>query len=199
MPGTASYPLAFAELLAGAVLLDKGVQAFKGGLSNTSASASTPAASGGSAATPTGSQKQPTTGPAGAELMLTSAEAASAAGIAYSSAVQGSGLLSGFRSDCSGFVSWLMSRAYPGFGDQTTVTIPDNSNIAPGEGQYVTLWNRPLPGQEGHVIIEILNHWFESGGGTNTSPGGGPTSITAAQAMQELAGGGFDPLHPVGM
>lgn len=36
----ANYPLAFGELLAGAILLDKGVQAFKTGLGNTSASSS---------------------------------------------------------------------------------------------------------------------------------------------------------------
>lgn len=193
--GNANYPLAFAELLAGAVLLDKGVQAFKGGLSP-----STPASGSGSVAGVTQTpQTMPASGPAAAELLLVSAKAAAAANIPYSSSVQAGGLLAGFRSDCSGFVSWLLSRVYPNFGDQTTVTIPENPNIAPGEGRFVTLWNRPEPGQAGHVIVEILNQWFESGGGNNPNSGGGPAAITPAQAMSELAGGGFDPLHPQGL
>lgn len=54
----ANYPLAFGELLAGSILLDKGIQAFKSGLS------STPTTGGAAAAPPTdlGSGKSTQTG-----------------------------------------------------------------------------------------------------------------------------------------
>ena len=130
--------------------------------------------------------------------MLAAAEAASAANIPYSTTVQTSGLLAGFRADCSGFVSYLVNIADPSFGDQDTVTIPSSPGLTAGQGQYVTLWDRPAAGAAGHVIIEILGRWFESGGGTNPTEGGGPAEITAADAETEIEDG-MSAYHPTGL
>ena len=190
MPTDANLVLVVGAVIAGAVVIDYGTKAVKG------AFASTPTVSDSTASGITGSQ--PTTGPAGAEKMLAAATAASAANIPYSQSVQTSGLLAGFRSDCSGFVSWVVSQAIPGFGDQDTVTMASDPNLVAGRGTYVTLWDRAQPGDAGHVIIEILGRWFESGGGTNTSPGGGPAEISAAAAAQEISNG-MSPYHPQGL
>jgi hypothetical protein len=180
----ANLALMFAAAAAGAVAIDYGVKQLKPAF----------ASSGTTASSSTTGTAQPATGPAAAETMLAKAKLASAAGIPYSTNVQTSGLLAGFRSDCSGFVSWIMSQADPNFGDQTTVTIPSSQGMQTGPGQYVTLWNRPLAGQAGHVIIEILGQWFESGGQNGT----GPAQITPDQAASEIAGG-LTPLHPQGL
>jgi membrane-bound lytic murein transglycosylase B len=97
--------------------------------------------------------------------------------------------------DCSGFVSWVLDQVDPGFGNQTTVTLPDQRGIQLGVGQYVTMWDRPLPGDLGHVIINILGTWFESGGNTTFNPAGGIAPMSETQAVGELTGGGFLPYH----
>lgn len=146
-----------------------------------------------------------------ARAMLTAAEKAVAAHLSYSTSVNPSGLLVGWRSDCSGFVSWVLNQGgvktvtAPG---ETTVTFPSTQGIAPGLGSQVTLWDRPLPGQLGHVIVDILGYWFESGG----QLGGGPAPMDASAVQAELGianpaslattqvtGNGFSPLHPVGL
>lgn len=152
------------------------------------------------------SQLSAPAGGVGAQAMLAAAQAASAAGIPYSGSVQASGLLAGFRSDCSGFVTWVLSRGgVPGVADQTTVTLPPL--LAAGPGVTVTVWNRPLPGQQGHVIIDIGGSggsWYESGGRS----GGGPHQMSTADVVAELGTSqlgsgitpnGFLPLHPLGM
>jgi Transglycosylase SLT domain len=140
------------------------------------------------------------TGLAGAETML--AAARSAVGGPYSQANHDSfgktadELRSG-GTDCSGFVSWVLDQIDPGFGNQTTVTLPGQPGIVQGIGKYVTMWDRPLPGDEGHVIIDILGNWFESGGNSADNPSGGISQMTQPQG--ELAGGGFQPFHLEGM
>jgi hypothetical protein len=142
------------------------------------------------------------TGLAGAETMLVAAF--SAVGGPYSQANHDSfgQTASDLRSagtDCSGFVSWVLDQVDPGFGNQTTVTLPGQPGIQPGVGQYVTMWDRPLPGDTGHVIINILGTWFESGGNTTYNPAGGISPMSEAQAVGELTGGGFLPYHLKGL
>jgi membrane-bound lytic murein transglycosylase B len=100
--------------------------------------------------------------------------------------------------DCSGFVSWVLDQVYPGFGNQTTVTLPGQPGVQFGVGHWVTMWDRPLPGNAGHVIINILGTWFESGGNTTYNPAGGIAPMSEAQAVGELAGG-FLPFHLQGL
>jgi hypothetical protein len=138
------------------------------------------------------------TGLASAETMLVAAW--SAVGGPYSQANhdsfgQTAADLRRAGTDCSGFVSWVLDQVDPGFGNQTTVTLPDQTGIQPGVGRYVTMWDRPLPGDLGHVIINILGTWFESGGNTTFNPAGGIAPMSEAQAVGELTGGGFLPYH----
>jgi hypothetical protein len=183
---SANLAFMFAGLAAGAVVIDYGVKQLKPAFASSSAAASTSSSTTGPV--------QGVIGPPVAEKMLAAAQAASRLNLPYSTSVQTSGLLAGFRQDCSGFVSWILSQADPNFGDQTTVTIPGSPGIQSGPGSYVTIWNRPLAGQAGHVIIEILGQWFESGGQNGT----GPAEITPDQAASEIAGG-LTPLHPTGL
>jgi len=187
-------------LFIGAALVGLMLVASKAGAASGTPSAGTGQGTG-------GGSLEPSLGAPSAEAMLAAAQAAAAAHIGYSTSVNTSGLLSGFRSDCSGFVSWVLHMGGVNVGDATTVTLPSASGIVAGVGQQVTLWNRPQPGQQGHVIINILGQWFESGG----QLGGGVTSMTAGQAAQELGvsdlsqlgpgptPNGFSPLHPQGL
>jgi hypothetical protein len=148
---------------------------------------------------------RPGTGPtglAGAETMLVAAW--SAVGGPYSQANhdsfgQTAADLRHAGTDCSGFVSWVLDQIDPGFGNQTTVTLPDQPGIQPGVGKYVTMWDRPLPGDSGHVIINILGTWFESGGNTTFNPAGGIAPMSERQAVGELTGGGFLPYRLKGL
>ncbi len=142
------------------------------------------------------------TGLAGAETLLVAAY--SAVGGPYSQANHDSfgrtaAELRQTGTDCSGFVSWVLDQVDRGFGNQTTVTLPDQPGIHPGVGQYVTMWDRPLPGDQGHVIINILGTWFESGGNSADNPSGGISPMSEAQAVGELSGGGFLPYHLKGL
>jgi len=142
------------------------------------------------------------TGLAGAETMLVAAF--SAVGGPYSQANhdsfgQTSADLRRAGTDCSGFVSWVLDQVDPGFGNQTTVTLPAQPGIQPGVGQYVTMWDRPLPGDQGHVIVNILGTWFESGGNSSYNPAGGISPMSEAEAVGELSGGGFLPYHLSGL
>lgn len=209
-----NLPLAFAELLIGGILVDAGIKGdsianvIKGQAKQSPVAGVSDATGGGQAGQGTGGGKGTpglSSGSPNASLMLAAATAASAAHLPYSTSVQSSGLLAGFRSDCSGFVSWVLSRGGVNTADATTVTLP--SFLQAGPGSQVTVWNRPLPGQQGHVIINILGHWFESGG----QAGGGIVNMTASQVASELGvaslgqlGGGqtpngFAPLHPNGL
>lgn len=147
------------------------------------------------------------TGPPSVQSMLSAADSASTSGIGYSNSVQTTGLLAGFRSDCSGFVSWVLDQGGMNTRDATTVTLPTAPGMSSGVGKFVTLWNRPLPGQSGHVIIDITGNWFESGGRSQ----GGPHKMSNPDVLAELGvssfgqlnsghttPNGFSPLHPTG-
>jgi membrane-bound lytic murein transglycosylase B len=141
-------------------------------------------------------------GLAGAVTMLLAAY--SAVGGPYSQANhdsfgQTAAELRSLGTDCSGFVSWVLDHVDPGFGNQTTVTLPGQPGIQFGVGHYVTMWDRPLPGDLGHVIINILGTWFESGGNTTYNPAGGIAPMSQPQAAGELIGGGFLPYHLTGL
>ncbi len=101
--------------------------------------------------------------------------------------------------DCSGFVSWLMGPDGLGIWQTAyaTPSIPSAPGIQPGQGTSITIWNNPLPGNSGHVFIEILGQFFQSaGGGTGIEP----ISQSDAQSMIATGDNGakYYPLHPQG-
>lgn len=121
-----------------------------------------------------------------AQDMLSAALQAASENISWSTSVAGSGLLAGFRTDCSGFVSWVLSKGGVNTGDATTVGLPSVAGMRPGIGSQVTVWNNATnagPGGEGHVIINILGHWFESGGQVSPSK---IRQMTTAEVQSEL-------------
>lgn len=72
--------------------------------------------------------------------------------------------------DCSSSVSKVLhGGGVPLPGVQTTVTMP--SVLESGPGKRVTVYNRPLPGDAGHMIMSIGGRFF---GTSRTNPGGGP-------------------------
>jgi cell wall-associated NlpC family hydrolase len=75
--------------------------------------------------------------------------------------------------DCSGFVSAVLHAG--GYLSQPadTTAMPSQAGILPGRGQYVTIYDRALPGENGHVIIEINGQFYESGGSAGPWGGGG--------------------------
>ena len=75
--------------------------------------------------------------------------------------------------DCSGFVSAVLHAG--GYLSQPvdTTALPSQAGMEPGPGQYVTVYDRALPGQSGHVIIEINGQFYESGGSHGAWGGGG--------------------------
>jgi len=54
--------------------------------------------------------------------------------------------------------------------------------LTAGQGADLTIWALPWPAEQGHTIICILGHWFESGG----QQGGGPHEMGADGAAAEL-------------
>jgi cell wall-associated NlpC family hydrolase len=79
--------------------------------------------------------------------------------------------LSGF--DCSGFVSAVLHAGGYLTAPVDTTALPDQAGMLPGPGQFVTIYDRALPGQNGHVIIEIDGQFYESGGRAGPWGGGG--------------------------
>lgn len=101
--------------------------------------------------------------------------------------------------DCSGFVSWLMGPDGLGIWSTALATpdIPSAPGIQKGAGSAITIWNNPLPGNSGHVFINIGGQFFQSaGGGTGIEP------ISAEHAQSMIANGDngakYYPLHPKG-
>ena len=70
--------------------------------------------------------------------------------------------------DCSGFVSAVLHAGGYLSAPVDTTALPDQAGILPGPGQFVTIYDRALPGQNGHVIIEINGQFYESGGRART-------------------------------
>jgi hypothetical protein len=81
---------------------------------------------------------------------------------------------------------------------QDTVTLPNQPGIESGPGQYVTIYDRPLSGENGHVIIEINGQFYESGGEHGSWGGGGGVEKIGQPSAAYLAT--FqDVLHPAGL
>ncbi len=74
--------------------------------------------------------------------------------------------------DCSGFVSAVLHAGGYLSAPVDTTALPNQAGILPGPGKFVTIFDRALPGETGHVIIQIHGQFYESGG-THGSWGGG--------------------------
>jgi hypothetical protein len=106
-----------------------------------------------------------------------------------------------FGTDCSGLVSVLLKEGVTGIrAAQTTQGLPTSAGLSKGTGKYVTVYDRHTGsvGNE-HTLIDILGHYFESGGNKKYNPSGGVTALTAKQAAGELSGGGFEAFHPTNL
>ena len=100
--------------------------------------------------------------------------------------------------DCSGFVSAVLHAG--GYLSQPvdTTALPQQAGMESGPGQYVTVYDRALPGQSGHVIIEINGQFYESGGSHGAWGGGGGVEKIGTPSASYLAS--FPTvLHPVGL
>jgi cell wall-associated NlpC family hydrolase len=100
--------------------------------------------------------------------------------------------------DCSGFVSAVLHAG--GYLSQPvdTTALPNQAGMESGPGQYVTVYDRALPGQSGHVIIEINGQFYESGGSHGAWGGGGGVEKIGTPSAAYLAS--FPTvLHPSGL
>jgi len=100
--------------------------------------------------------------------------------------------------DCSGFVSAVLHAG--GYLSQPvdTTALPQQAGMEAGPGQYVTVYDRALPGQSGHVIIEINGQFYESGGSHGAWGGGGGVEKIGTPSASYLAS--FPTvLHPAGL
>jgi cell wall-associated NlpC family hydrolase len=100
--------------------------------------------------------------------------------------------------DCSGFVSAVLHAG--GYLNQPvdTTALPNQAGMEAGPGQYVTVYDRALPGQSGHVIIEINGQFYESGGSHGAWGGGGGVEKIGTPSAAYLAS--FPTvLHPSGL
>jgi len=100
--------------------------------------------------------------------------------------------------DCSGFVSAVLHAGGYLSTPQDTVTLPTAAGIESGPGQYVTIYDRNEPGQEGHVIIDIGGQFYESGGEAGSWGGGGGVEKIGTPSAAYLATFN-DVLHPAGL
>jgi cell wall-associated NlpC family hydrolase len=100
--------------------------------------------------------------------------------------------------DCSGFVSAVLHAG--GYLDQpvATTNLPDQAGILAGPGRIVTIYDRALPGEQGHVIISINGQFYESGGSAGPWGGGGGVEKIGRPSADYLAT--FpNVLHPEGL
>ena len=114
----------------------------------------------------------------------------------YGGGHSGWGPQSGY--DCSGFVSAVLHAG--GYLSQPvdTTALPSQAGMEPGPGQYVTVYDRALPGQSGHVIIEINGQFYESGGSHGAWGGGGGVEKIGTPSAEYLST--FpNVLHPAGL
>jgi cell wall-associated NlpC family hydrolase len=100
--------------------------------------------------------------------------------------------------DCSGFVSAVLHAGGYLSSPQDTATLPTAGGMEQGPGQYVTIYDRDRPGQEGHVIISINGQFYESGGEHGSWGGGGGVEETSTPSASYLATFN-DVLHPAGL
>lgn len=100
--------------------------------------------------------------------------------------------------DCSGFVSAVLHAGGYLSSPQDTVTLPSQAGMVSGPGQYVTVYDRALPGESGHVIIDINGQFYESGGSHGAWGGGGGVEKIGTPSAAYLAT--FPTvLHPEGL
>jgi hypothetical protein len=100
--------------------------------------------------------------------------------------------------DCSGFVSAVLHAGGFLTSPADTTSLPSQPGMVSGPGQYVTVYDRALPGQTGHVIIEINGQFYESGGMHGAWGGGGGVQKIATPSPSYLAT--FTTvLHPEGL
>jgi cell wall-associated NlpC family hydrolase len=100
--------------------------------------------------------------------------------------------------DCSGFVSAVLHAG--GFLSEpvATTNLPGQPGILPGPGQIVTIYDRALSGENGHVIISINGQFYESGGSAGPWGGGGGVEKIGRPSAAYLAT--FpNVLHPEGL
>jgi cell wall-associated NlpC family hydrolase len=100
--------------------------------------------------------------------------------------------------DCSGFVSAVLHAGGFLTSPVDTTALPSQPGMVSGPGQSVTVYDRALPGQSGHVIIEINGQFYESGGMKGAWGGGGGVQKIGTPSASYLAT--FPTvLHPDGM
>ena len=100
--------------------------------------------------------------------------------------------------DCSGFVSAVLHAGGYLTSPVDTTALPSQAGMEPGPGQYVTVYDRALPGQSGHVIIEINGQFYESGGSHGAWGGGGGVEKIGTPSAEYLST--FpNVLHPAGL
>lgn len=81
---------------------------------------------------------------------------------------------------------------------QDTVTLPSQAGMESGPGQYITVYDRALSGENGHVIVDINGQFYESGGEHGSWGGGGGVEKIARPSAAYLAT--FPTiLHPQGL
>jgi len=100
--------------------------------------------------------------------------------------------------DCSGFVSAVLHAGGYLSEPVDTTALPQQAGMESGPGQYVTVYDRALPGQSGHVIIEINGQFYESGGSHGAWGGGGGVEKIGTPSAEYLST--FPTvLHPAGL
>jgi cell wall-associated NlpC family hydrolase len=100
--------------------------------------------------------------------------------------------------DCSGFVSAVLHAGGFLSSPVDTTALPSQPGMVSGPGQYVTVYDRALPGQSGHVIIQINGQFYESGGMHSAWGGGGGVQKIGTPSASYLAT--FPTvLHPEGL
>jgi cell wall-associated NlpC family hydrolase len=100
--------------------------------------------------------------------------------------------------DCSGFVSAVLHAGGYLTSPVDTTALPSQPGMVAGPGQYVTVYDRALPGQSGHVIIQINGQFYESGGMHGAWGGGGGVQKIGTPSASYLAT--FPTvLHPEGL
>jgi cell wall-associated NlpC family hydrolase len=100
--------------------------------------------------------------------------------------------------DCSGFVSAVLHAGGYLASPHDTETLPTAPGIESGPGQYVTIYDRTTPGQEGHVIMQINGQFYESGGEQGSWGGGGGVAKIATPSAAYLSTFNLI-LHPAGL
>jgi cell wall-associated NlpC family hydrolase len=103
----------------------------------------------------------------------------------YGGGHSGWGPQSGY--DCSGFVSAVLHAGGYLSSPVDTTALPSQAGMVSGPGQNVTVYDRALPGQSGHVIIDINGQFYESGGMHGAWGGGGGVQKIGTPSASYLA------------